>query len=54
MHLMSKTDLPPEGLETVKVSRLPTTAITTNGSMDTAEGATVYVKDLDMCHGPTS
>ena len=32
--MMSKTDLTPEELETVKVSRLPTTVITANGSTD--------------------
>ena len=31
----------------VKVSRLPTTVITTSGSIDTIEEATVSVKDLD-------
>ena len=45
---MSKTDLSPEELETVKVPRLPTTVITANGSIDTNEEATVYVKDLDI------
>ena len=47
-HMMSKMELSPEELETVKVSPLPTTVITANGSIDTTEGATVYVKDLDM------
>ena len=32
MRMISKTDLPPEDLETVEVSRLPTTVITTSGS----------------------
>ena len=41
-------EMPPEELETVTVSRLPTTVITVNGSIDTTEEATVYVKDLDM------
>ena len=31
MDMMSKTDLSPEELETVKASRLPTTVITANG-----------------------
>ena len=48
MHVMSKTDLSPEELETVKVSRLPATVITANRSVDTTWEATVYVKDLAM------
>ena len=37
MHMMSKIRLTPEELEDVNVSRLPTTAITANGSIDTTE-----------------
>ena len=48
MHMMSKTDLSPEELEAVNVSRLPTTVITANGSIDTTEDAVVYVQDSDM------
>ena len=48
VHMMSKTDLSPEGWETVKVSRLPTTVITAKGSIDTTEEATVYVQDWDV------
>ena len=48
MHMMSKTDLSPEELETVNVPRLPSTVITANGSIDTNEEATVYVKDLEI------
>ena len=48
MHMMSKTDLSPEELETVKVPRRPSTVITANGSIDTNEEVTVYVKDLDI------
>ena len=47
IHVMSKTDLSPEGRETVKVNRLPTTLITPNESIDTTEEAIVYVKGLD-------
>ena len=43
-----KMELSPEELEMVKVSRLPTTVITANGSIDTTGVATVYVRDLDM------
>ena len=48
MRMMNKIESSPEDLETVKVSRLPTTVSTANGSIDTTEEATVYVKDLDM------
>ena len=48
VHMMSKMDMSPEELETVKVSRRPTTVITANGSMNATEEAMVYVKDLDM------
>ena len=44
MHIMSKTGLSPEQLETVKGPRL----LTVNGSIDATEEAIVYVKDLDM------
>ena len=46
--MMSKTDLSPQELEAVNVSRLPTTVITANGSIDTTEDAVVYVQDSDM------
>ena len=39
---------PQKELETVTVSRLPTTVIIAKGSIDTTEEAIVYVKDLDM------
>ena len=48
VHMMSKMDMSPEELETVKVSRRPTTVITADGSINATEEATVYVKDLDM------
>ena len=49
MHVMRKMELPPEELETVKVSRLPTTVISTNVSIDTTEEATLHAKeDVDM------
>ena len=46
--MMNWMELPPQELETVKVSRFPTTVIRASGSIDTTEGAFVYVKDLDM------
>ena len=49
IHMMSKTDLSREKLETLKVSRLPTIVSTENGSIDTIdEEAIVCVKDLDV------
>ena len=48
MHMMSKMELTPEELETVSMSRLPTTVITANGSIGTTEAATAYVKYVDM------
>ena len=38
----------PNEFETVKVSQLPTAAITANGSIDTTEEAAVCLNDLDM------
>ena len=43
MHVSSKEDLNLADLETVRVSRRPTTVITADGSVDTNEKATVYV-----------
>ena len=40
MHMMSKTELSPEKLETVTASRLPVTVITANGSVGATEGQT--------------
>ena len=37
VHMMSKMDMSPEELETVKVSRRPTTVITADGSMNATE-----------------
>ena len=46
--MMSKMDMSPEELETVKVSRRPTTVITANGSVDTTEEVTFFLKEMDM------
>ena len=48
MHILSREDLNSAGLEIVRVSRNPTTAITANGEVQTNEEATVYVYDLDL------
>ena len=48
MHMISKKDLNSAELETVTTSRSPTTVITPNGKVQTHEGATVHVKELDI------
>ena len=48
MHVVSKKDLNSAELETVKVSKSPTTVATANGKMLTKEKATVYVRELDL------
>ena len=35
-------------METVKVSKYPTTVVTANGEVQTKEQATVYVTELDL------
>ena len=47
MHMLSREDLNSADLETFRVSRNPTTAITANGEVQTNEEATVYVFDFD-------
>ena len=44
----NRKDLNSNELETVRVSRNPTTVITANGEMQTNEEAAVYVNDLDL------
>ena len=56
--MISKKDLNSAELETVTISRSPTTVITANGEVQTHEEATVYVKELDIfltmkVHGDT-
>ena len=48
MHMVSKRDLNSAELETVKVSKNPTTVVAANGEVQTKEEATVYVKELDL------
>ena len=48
MHIVSKMSLTPEELETVEVSRFPTTVFAASGSIDTTEEASVHVNNLDM------
>ena len=46
--MVSKKDLNPAELETMRTSRSPTTVVTANGEVQTREEATVYVKQLDL------
>ena len=48
MLMVSKKDLNSAELETVKVSKNPTTVVTANGEVLTNEETTVYVKELDL------
>ena len=48
MHVVSKKDLNSAELETMRISRTPTTVMTANGEVHTSEEATVYVKQLDF------
>ena len=46
MHMVSKKGLNSAELETVKISKNPTTVMTANGEVQTREEATVFVKEL--------
>ena len=48
MHMISKKDVNPAELDTVRESRNPTTFNTANGEVQTNEEATVHVYDLDL------
>ena len=48
MHMASKKDLNSAELETVMITKNPTTVVTANGDVLTREEATVYVKELDL------
>ena len=48
MHVISKKDLNSAKMETLTMSRSPTTVIAANGEVQTHEEATVYVKELDI------
>ena len=47
MHMLSRKDLNSAELETVRVAKSPTTAVASNGEVQSNYEATVYVKDLD-------
>ena len=48
VHMVSKKDLNSAQLETLTISRSPTTVMTANGEVQTREEATVCVKQLDL------
>ena len=48
MHMVCKKDVNSAELETMRISRNPTTVMTANGEVQTREEATVYVKQLDF------
>ena len=48
MHMVSKRDLNSAELETMRMSRSPTTVMTANGEVQTREEAAVYVERLDL------
>ena len=48
MHMLIRKDLNLAELDTIRVSRNPTTVITANGEVQTNEEAQVFVYDLDL------
>ena len=48
MQMVSKKDLNSAELETMRISRNPTTVTTANGEVQTREEATVYVKEIGL------
>ena len=48
MHVLSRKAQYAAELETVRVSKSPSTVVTANGEVQTSEEATVYVKELDL------
>ena len=48
MHMLSERDLNSAELDTVQVSKNPTTVVTANGEMQNNEEATVYVNELNL------
>ena len=48
MHMVSKRDLDSAELETMRISKNPTTVMTANGEVQTRGEATIYVKELDL------
>ena len=48
MRMVSKKDFNFAELETMRISKNPTTVMTANGEVQTREEGTVYVKELDL------
>ena len=48
MHMLSRKNQNSAELETVRISKSPTTVLTANGEVQTREEATVYVKEMDL------
>ena len=48
IHMLSKTYLRSDEMETLRRSRTPPTVVTANGEVQTNEEAQVYVEDLDL------
>ena len=48
MHMINEKDLSDAEMDTLTKSCSPTIVITTNGEVQTHEGATVYVKEMDI------
>ena len=48
VHVVSKKDLNSAELETMRISRNPTTVVTANGEVLTKEETTVFVRELDL------
>ena len=53
MHMIRKKDLNSSEMDTLTMSRSPTTVITANGEVQTDEEATVHVKELDILDNET-
>ena len=48
MHMISRKDLNSAELETVRISKSPTTVVTANGEVQTRKEATLYVREVDI------
>ena len=48
VHMVRKKDRKSADLETMRISRNPTTVMTDNGEVQTREEATVHVQELDL------
>ena len=48
MHMLNKSDLSSDELDTLRRSRTPVTVVTANGDVQTNEEAQVFVHNLDL------